>query len=986
MMITDRIERIFIGWEQPAVESVARCLLQMEAENPHAFRKALVVVPTAQSGRLLRLELARQAGRPIMLPDICLSGQLISAAGAATPADTLAAWVSVLMQDKERPALFPVRPVQNREPWALETAGQMMHLRAQLEEADLTPQAVIHRVAAMSEDLAAREIPRWQEVEALFAEVDTALEQEWSVHPAERVRERALHRPELQKKTVILACVPSVSAQSRRFLAACQSVRILVNAPEDKAEMFDAFGQPTEAWCHAPLPLADSALHSVPTGAEFAQETLRLICRAGDCSEVITAVCDRRFEAPLRSACAAAGQTMALPQGRTYATTAEGALPHLLLQACTAPQEAAPLLPLLRSPLMLRAYSALSPYAFNMLLDDVEKRHYPARVTRLQEVLQQVHAAPAVRRYVGAVAALTAQMAEPNGFTAAAAELARKLAPVADSRLVAQLQHTAELAEKHAETFGSYTVALPLLAALLSRIFLPDAESAAAPLTAHGWLELAFAKGSRLILAGMHEGCVPVLPEPSSFLPDSLKRSLGMVHNGTRVARDAFLFSALLHRRGMQTDVVLARQLPDGTPLAASRLLLRVPEGAGAETVAKRVAFLFGETENTAAPVLNRRGGWYIGAGGQAGSDPAHEPTAIIAGARPNPWAGAEGAQRAFSPSQINSFLQSPLEFWCRYLLGINMGDAYKENKSAMEMNEYGTLLHAVLRRTVEEVNADGLAGAEVIRRCAAAHLEALFAEQFGGEQTLPLLTQRRMMQSKLTQWATDYAFDLQEGWRTLWCEKEIGVNGAPGWCLGGDIPFRMVIDRVDRNERNGRVRVVDYKTNSKKPSEAHWESLANEHKRRRFQALMPDFPLISMEQNGRSYPRAWVNVQLPLYAACVKDLAEAETIPEIGYYNLPKNKDRAVYNAFELSPEAMQNALDWVRQAAALIRAGVCLVSAESLGRKSYQEFGALLTMQDTRSLFNLPPLPVPPPETAAEPLYTYPFNSAENLIHENK
>lgn len=1031
MNTTARIERLFVGWEQPAVESVACHLLQMEAEDPHDFRKALVVVPTAQSGRFLRLELARQAGRPIMLPDICLSGQLIPAIGAATPADTLAAWVKVLAGETERPALFPVRPAKNRETWALETAQQMLHLRAMLEESDLTPHSVIRRVAGLSEELAAREIPRWQELEMLFAEVDTTLEQEWGVRPAERVRERAMHRPELQQKTVILACVPAVSAQSRRYLAACGSVRVLINAPEETAEMFDAFGQPGEAWCDAPLPLADSALHSVATGAEFAEETLRLMQQAGDSREVIAAVCDRRFEASLRSACTTAGWPMALPQGRTYAATAEGNLPRLLLQACAAPQEAAPLLPLLRSPLMLRAYSALSPYALNKLLDDVEKRHYPARVTRLQEVLKQVSDNPAVARYADTVIALVTQMAQEDGFAAAALELAKRLEPVADRRLVSALRDTAALAERHGDTFGSYAAALPLLSAQLSRIFLPDTEAASAPLTARGWLELGFAKGSHLILTGMHEGCVPVLPEPSSFLPDSLKRSLGMVCNKTRVARDAFLLSALLHRQGMKTDVVLARQLPDGTPVAASRLLMHVPEGQGAEMVAQRVAKLFGETENAAAPVLNRRGGWYIGAGGSAGSDPAHEPVSVIAGARRNPWGDEEGAERAFSPSQINMFLQAPLEFWCKYLLGINMGDAYQENKSAMELNEYGTLLHDVLRHTAEEVNRQNRRNAVEarreattqlkpvlnqlfaddenlmqavmlrtvtgvveqnllepadIRRCAAAHLERLFAERFGNEQTLPLLTQRRMMQTKLNQWAVDYATDWREGWRTLWCEKEIGVNGASGWRLDGEIPFRMVIDRVDINEKDGRVRVVDYKTNSKTPAEAHWESMSNERKRQRFRALMPDFPLIEIEQNKRSYHRAWVNVQLPLYAACVKDLLHLDTMPEIGYYNLPKNRDRAGYSPFIITPETMENALTWVKRAAALIRAGVCLVSAQSLGRKSYQEFGALLTLQDTRSLFNLPPLSVPPPETVAESLYTFPFNSVEKLIHEDK
>ena len=121
----------FLGWDAPAIELVARKLEELSEQHPSEFRRATVVVPTAESGRSLREYMAERAGRPLLMPKIILAGQLLSSQGenTATELETMAAWLHVLsgaMSDKPLP-------------WLLDVATQMQRVRQQLEHEVRTP-------------------------------------------------------------------------------------------------------------------------------------------------------------------------------------------------------------------------------------------------------------------------------------------------------------------------------------------------------------------------------------------------------------------------------------------------------------------------------------------------------------------------------------------------------------------------------------------------------------------------------------------------------------------------------------------------------------------------------------------------------------------------------------------------------------------------------------------------------------------------------
>ena len=65
-----------------------------------------------------------------------------------------------------------------------------------------------------------------------------------------------------------------------------------------------------------------------------------------------------------------------------------------------------------------------------------------------------------------------------------------------------------------------------------------------------GWLEISYDPADHLILAGMHEECVPEGTADDVFLPDSLRDQLGLRDMRARFARDAFILHAALSIKG----------------------------------------------------------------------------------------------------------------------------------------------------------------------------------------------------------------------------------------------------------------------------------------------------------------------------------------------------------------------------------------------------------------------------------------------------
>lgn len=114
-----------------------------------------------------------------------------------------------------------------------------------------------------------------------------------------------------------------------------------------------------------------------------------------------------------------------------------------------------------------------------------------------------------------------------------------------------------------------------------------------------GWMELPFLSADELVIAGFREGCVPesVLGHP--FLPDSLRVRLDLPGNAAREARDRAILNAAVATRSAGAVAVSYHSISAaGDVLKPSRLLFETPDDAD---LIARVRSFYGVNAGTRA-------------------------------------------------------------------------------------------------------------------------------------------------------------------------------------------------------------------------------------------------------------------------------------------------------------------------------------------------------------------------------------------------
>lgn len=1015
----------FLGWNAPAIELVAHRLEELHKQQPSVFRKATVVVPTAESGRSLREYMAERAGSPILMPKIILAGQLLPCQGedTASELETMAAWLHVLsgaMSDKPLP-------------WLLEVATQMQHVRKQLEQEVRTPdwqlstaQQFVHdylqETGTQWENTLRYEQERWNALRTAFAGVDEQLAA-WGLTPAEQSRAAELAVP-TPRGLVIIACVPELSPLNRLYLQRMEEtgaahVEIWVNAPAEEAARFDTFGQPIPVisegpharmgWSECPIEIPSTnsepgmpcnTIHPTGSVQAFGRKVREL---AGGCAsdEVLLASCDNSLSPMLVSAFLPDWQ-ISMPEGRSLLATEAGRIPRQLCDVCTAWSQEdigsnramEDFLTLLRNRTLQSSLSpALGLSDLNRHLTELCFEHLPATPHHLLHLmhrqLQEAEEEQVQRRlqryidYTEGLVQLIHDCMDASSLPGSLRELADSLqrhlsAPEWNraARLLTDSIRDAAALVAHPSISCPPQAALMLLAHQIEKQSLGALEGAGErdkAINLRGWRELCYSRAPKVILAGMHDGCVPERMPADAYLPNAYRSFLNMTSDTTRCARDSFLLTALLHSRPAgAVHFVLASCSVDGTPIAPSSLLLRC--NTAAET-AERVSWLFSDPPAEAGTMTYDLLPFITQESSVSTADEM-ENVALIAPGVGNPYADP---QRTFSPSAIKNFLSCPLRFWMERLLKIAPGDALEEGKSEPDAAEYGTLLHAILQDITTRFNkadddTDLAALTKEITGYAEKAATTHVLRQYGDEEDklpIPIRILLRNLQKSVQEFARQHAQELCSGWEVILCEEQLCFQ-LPAADGGAPLLFDMRVDRVDRHRENGRMRVIDYKTNDSDPRSTHWEKLS-ETSAALYQHYMPA-ALTQQNEKGESF--RWASVQLPLYAEALRQIHHLPELPETAFYNIPRTKPGKVTYApmsgvaskSSMTQELHDQAMSCVQQAAALMRAGRCLYSAESLGRSMvYSNFGALSIYKDPdpRVMCSLPALALPEQET---------------------
>lgn len=1106
----------FLGWHKPAIELIASKLEELYQQSPSIFRRATVVVPTKESGRLLREYMAERSGGAILMPRIILTGQLLPCKGdhIITEAETLTAWVQLLSNINadtlnQYAPLIPRCPDTQVERWVVGVANKLLTLRERLEMEEITTDKVTkllgkreeaikstlqhpmpkqgaeYRALSAQQKVMQNEKLRWRTLGSLFNRVDAILARSYPKKiTAEHARKDLVDRPDRleQGRLLIMACVPEFSPQIKTYLQNLHSknggnVEIWVHAPETEAAAFDAFGQPIDtAWTTRHISIPDaivymdeakenvdntaSTIHMVNDAEDMAAAALRL-AGGHHSNDIVLASGDPEFTPGIINAFAAASPAWKynLPEGRNLMTTDIGQLPEQLAAACNA-RKMLPLwneeesginnngvqgldafVALLTNTALQKALSE-SPEELRGLQEHVEKIRMlllPGSEVALLDMLQNFPETPedykaiatarkqskwAFSTYANAVSELITNLYRGN-TQKTLEELADKLERSHQQTKQPHVRGIISHMRVCAEISSALPSGLCTIELLRHRVAntvdgLPYGDVCQSVGDIMGWRELAYTRGKQVIIAAMHDGCIPEPMPDDDFLPESLCNELGIRHEKFRIARDSYLLTSLIESRKQsgRVDFLVARQKEDGSVLAPSSLLMRC-----GDELPKRARTLFAESKTpkklpSAAPCPLRRA---------TGSSDSVTPGTLesieqIAPGIQNPYTeqlknknGNTNLKR-FSPSSLSTFLQCPLTFWIKNLFNIDLGDTYKENKSELESSEYGTIMHAVLDKLVatfpcEEALLQSCPAAEISdtagielmlekgREIAADEWQHVYnSTTTRNMQPLAMEVQLLAIERSLQAFVIQHRQDLKEGWYNV--AREYSLLPQLEYAEGEFADFYMNADRIDRNV-DGRWRIIDYKTSTrdKKPHKIHFDELdkAEDSRYCRFMNVQ-GYEFGTVTFGDKLY--RWNNVQLPLYAYGLRhpslkdrellgipaDADMSTVVPDLVYYNLQSKTEKLVpfylvkdgqvepisvhAQGAPTTEELLNSAMQTVKSAIGMIRRGLCLFSAESLELKSKPysvlvtpgstkpRFGALSLQTDPRSLFKLPNL----------------------------
>lgn len=320
-----------------------------------------------------------------------------------------------------------------------------------------------------------------------------------------------------------------------------------------------------------------------------------------------------------------------------------------------------------------------------------------------------------------------------------------------------------------------------------------------------GWLEVPFLDADELYIMGFNEGRVPESVIGHAFLPDRLRRGLGLVDNVARAARDLQILRLALACRAPGAVKISFRSIDAaGDSLKPSRLLF---DGLNDQELIECVKRFYGVKSGTAEMrSADLPSSWKL----KLDIPPMSDKLIYT------------------SPSSIDLYLKCPFTYYLKKTFGEKTDDRAEE----LDASEFGNLIHGALERwgmgslkdsEDEKAIADDLA----------LHVDEILAERFGLAVPAIVDLQAQSAKRRLEAFAAIQCEWHKQGWRTMATERKMkvvyGHTNVSGRC-----------DRIDCNLNTGKWCVIDYKTFD-----------------------TPDRAIARDQKSGE-----WKSLQLPLYCA----------------------------------------------------------------------------------------------------------------------
>lgn len=864
------------------------------AAQPLDLSGWLVVVPTRQAGRRLREALAWRADQQgqavfpprVVTPETFATLVLPVARGvypSATRAEQTLAWIETLMElEPERfPDVFPLAPPTRSFSWARGLAARLMRLQTTLAESGLRMADVVRLAGSAASGFP--EEARWQQLGELEEAVDRRLAARQRRAPelalALGVHAAVVSPAGVQRVAVI--ATPDLTPITTRLLeklSECVPVENVVfgpdASPEAAARWFDPWGRPRpDVWSGRTLDWTDFA-QRVQLCADATMQAVRMVERVRLYPEpegrIALGIADPDVLGALEPALTQAGISAYNPAGRPRRRDGLYALLDALAGfARGADWEA--VTTLVRCPDILawleeeartakdrgEESAVFSVQSLLSEIDAIGADHLPPDLAAAQQCAsaerpEGEHRRPreAALQALRLLADLRAQLVG-GSFPQNATEVLQRLFAVrsieTDSELFASAAAWIETAREVGQALEAFDGAARTLGDAWEFALAQFAERTRfdakrdGALELNGWIELLWEDAPHLVVAGLNEKHVPETIVGDAFLPEKLRERIGLRTNAQRFARDAYLLEALAAPRAGsrgRLDVLVGKVSADGEPQRPSRLLLRCRD---AELPA-RIAQLFDEVRAPQSSLPWTRA-WRL-------TPPPATPLTRL------------------SVTAFRDWLTCPFRF---RLKRVHRLRTVPLDKAELDAAGFGNLVHLALR-ALGEPDCRDCRDAKRLEDALLARFEAAVRSLHGDRLTLPLMVQFESARQRLRAVAVKQAEQREDGWVIDQIEHDIELP-ISGMTVTGSI------DRIERHERDGRVRVIDYKTSDKgdSPLSAHLRAVGRDDDWR------DDWQRV-VTAKGEAI---WKDLQLPLYRrALLRDYG-----PEItcAYFTLPK-------------------------------------------------------------------------------------------------
>lgn len=894
-----KVAQVWLGWDRPVLHSTIDYLLdRYRSGNSWDMDHVLCVFTSSLAGRRLSellAEKARELELVLRPPEILTIGNLPEKLYQAKDPfagdlEQILCWTKVLKRmpaEILKPLLVEVPQQNSVEPW-IELAGLLSSLHRELSS-DLT---LFADVAKKLKNDHALEAERW----AVLAKIQRAYLDElhksnlWDVQTARRY---AIDKrePKTENDILVIGAVDLNRAQRCFLDSVADHVTILTGAPSSWKAAFDGFGTLNSSfWQLQPVQLAPEQLVNRTTANEAAEEVARQIAYLEDkfgFQEITIGMPDTSLDPLITERMARANVNARSIAGHS----ANQSSIIRLIQSISEYIDNGSLeafSTVVRIPMVSSFVqrSTKVPANFIHWLDI----YYQKTLMRSVNIVDWPEA-PGKEIVLETIHCIDEWLKPLRSPTLLLKEWAPKLREVlstvfedivvdTDTEEGDSLLFTTRLVSNAIELLSDIPDELQIETTLresigwivrqLDKQIIPPIEDPNS-IEMIGWLDLPLDDAPVLILTGIHDGTVPESVNGDAFLPNEIRRELGLMDNARRYARDSYSMHVCLNTRE-HVRVITNHYSIQGEPLTPSRLLLAVNPAELAKRVMSLIKPINGK--DTLRQVAGR-------------AKPRHPQSYLPI---PKPKRDAASAITYLSPSDFASYINCPYRFYLEKILGLSIID---DRKRELEANDFGNLLHDTLAE-LQGAPVESSTDEADVRKWLFTKVNEIAEKHYGKQPSSIIRIQLEQARQRLAFYATMHVERIKQGWNIWKTEVSVGTDAGVGLKIDKFVmPIIGRIDRIDYHADTGKYAIWDYKTGdaAKKPLPAHW-----------------------------SKSLGWKQLQLPLYQL----MAPALGIPNevsVGYIILPRSSSSAGFFEADFTDELFLSAIETAKEIVKKIR-----------------------------------------------------------------